>query len=236
MVNQGAAMERMAWTARGSMAPADRQVIEAVANKNKAAARIFITGEVHESYVGEAAVRMLSSINDVFYERGAGQEPLFIETRQDTVRMARFEPRFVWGSFHPDLLVSLFEDESDRLGLGMDPWDMEGFDFYESMIDFIKELHGPMKIPVVPPGGGLDEFYNAVYLSCLLLFGKPNYMDVPVAQHFADPVVAALMRKMKYRSISKAEQEGIAKLQKEYSGIVALTNPEMSAILSLYEA
>ena len=94
------------------MEVSDKVVISAVAEKNKVAARVFVTGEVHEDYIGDAAVRLLVNINDVFYEMGAGREPLFVETREGTVRMARFAPEFVWRCFDPDTLTTLITDEA----------------------------------------------------------------------------------------------------------------------------
>ena len=70
-----------------ALTEANRAVIE-VAAKNKAAARIFVTGEAAESYIGEAAIRLLVNINDVLYQNGASSEPLFVQTRADTVRIA----------------------------------------------------------------------------------------------------------------------------------------------------
>jgi hypothetical protein len=76
------------WTKRGEMLSADKSVIRALVDKNRAAARIFVTGEVAEGYIGEAATRLLLNINDVYYGNRAGCEPLFINTRNGNVRMA----------------------------------------------------------------------------------------------------------------------------------------------------
>ena len=61
-------MERKVWTARGVMTDADKPVIAAIAGKSKPAARIFVTGEAAEGYLGDEAVRLLVNINDVYYE------------------------------------------------------------------------------------------------------------------------------------------------------------------------
>ena len=98
------------WTRSGVMLPDDRGLIWAITEKNRAAARIFVTGEVSENYVGEVAVNCLLASNDTCYENGAGEEPLFVQTRNDTVRMTRFDPEFVWRCFHPDTLVGLVDD------------------------------------------------------------------------------------------------------------------------------
>ncbi|MDR1095478.1 MAG: hypothetical protein LBL31_03740 [Spirochaetaceae bacterium] len=156
------------WTARGEMLSEDKGVIQAITDKNRVAARIFVTGEVAESYIGEAATRLLTSVNDVYYENNAGAEPLFINTRDETVRMARFDPRVVWKCFHPDILVELVKAEINRLGVDMDPWNMEYFDFYQNMVAAIKEKSGDA-VALVRKGSGLDLFYHCVYLSCLLL-------------------------------------------------------------------
>jgi hypothetical protein len=110
------------WAWRGAMKKADELIIRATADKNRAAARIFVTGEVSETCLGERAVEHLLSINEVYYENGAVEEPLFTETRDDTIRMTRFDPDFVWRCFHPDILTELFKKEIARLGVEMDPW------------------------------------------------------------------------------------------------------------------
>jgi len=229
-------MEKRAWTARGAtMQEEDQSVIAAIAVKNKVAARIFVTGEVHESYVGDAAVRLLVNINDTLYTNGVAKEPLFIETRQDTVRMTRFDPNFVWRCFDPDTLTALVKDEADRLSVKMDPWAMEHFDFYESMVSAILAEKNGLVVPKIKSGADLDWFYNSVYLSCLLLFRKPGYMDIPVAQHFADPVAAEHLKWVEYRPLRKNEDEQVKKLHEQYKDIQALTNPELNFVVSLFE-
>jgi len=227
-------MKMKAWTARGMMAVGDERLIKAVADKNKVAARIFVTGEVHEDYIGDAAVRLLVNINDTLYTNGVAKEPLFVETRQDTVRMTRFDPAFVWRCFDPDTLTSLVKDEMERLNVVFDPWNMEHFDFYESMIS-VTEKWKELVVPKTKQGADLDWFYNSVYLSCLLLFKKPGYMDIPVAQHFADPVAAEHLKWVEYRSLRKNEENEVKKLQEQYKDIQALTNPELNFVVSLFE-
>jgi hypothetical protein len=43
------------WTKRGEMISADKPVIQGLVDKNRVAARIFVTGEVTEGYIGDAA-------------------------------------------------------------------------------------------------------------------------------------------------------------------------------------
>jgi len=233
--NKELIMEKRAWTTRGEMKGTDKQVISALANESKTASRIFVTGEVHENYVGDAALRLLININNVLYTNGVSQEPLFVETKNETVRMIRFDPSFVWRCFHPDTLVALAIDEAARLGVKMDPFAMDHFDFYESMIAAIKAEKGEYIFPIVQKGGDLNSYNNTVYLSCLLLFGKPGYMDVPVAQHFADQSAETQLKYAKYRELNVVQQKELIKLRKQYEQIQALTNPELDFIISLYE-
>jgi hypothetical protein len=227
-------MDKRAWTARGTMAETDRIVIEGLVDRNRVAARIFVTGEVHETYIGDAAVDLLVSSNDVFYKNGAGQEPLFVQTKGDTVRMTRFDPDFVWRCFHPDILVGLVEEEAARLGVELDPYGMDEFDFYQSVVAAIKKKSGDA-IAVVERGSGITNFYNAVYLSCLLLFGKPGYMDVPVAEHFAQPAAAGFLGGAEVYQLNAAAQRELEQLRAEYGRIQGLTNPEVNFVVDLYE-
>jgi hypothetical protein len=226
---------KRAWTAHGEpMTEADKAVIQGLVDKNRAAARIFVTGEAAESYVGEEAVRLLVNINEVFYENGAGKEPLFVQTREDTVRMTRFDPSFVWRCFHPDILTELVAEEAERLGVEMDPWAMDHFDFYESMIDGLKKKLGDTAA-FMRESGTTAGFYQSVYLSCLLLFGKPGYMDVPVAEHFAQPEAAEYLRNAEVYRLNEDAKEKLAGLRKEYGGVGALTNQELNFVVDLYE-
>jgi hypothetical protein len=223
------------WTARGKMISADKTVIQGLVDRNRVAARIFVTGEAAEYYIGDAATRLLVNANDVYYKNKAGCEPLFIQTRNDAVRMSRFDPEFVWRCFHPDILVGLVKEEIDRLGVDMDPWKMDYFDFYQNMVAAIKETAHGDAVAMVQQSKSVGSFYHGVYLSCLLLFGKPGYMDVPVAEHFAGPEAADFMRNAEVYRLNGAARENLAKLREEYGGIRSLTNPEMHYIVDLYE-
>jgi hypothetical protein len=216
------------------MITADKAVIRGMTDKNLVAARIFVTGEASEEYLGEAATRLLVNVNDVYYKNKAATAPLFVQTRQDTVRMTRFDPEFVWRCFSPDILVKLVEAEADRLGVEMDPWKMDYFDFYQSMIASLKLKTGDA-VAAVKSGSSLDDFYNAVYLSCLLLFGKPGYMDVPVAEHFAQASAAGYLRNATAFKLNDAARKKLTDLRQEYGEIDALTNPEMHFVLDLYQ-
>jgi hypothetical protein len=222
------------WTKRGEMISADKPVIQGLVDKNRAAARIFVTGEAAEGYIGDAAVRLLLNINDVYYTNKAGCESLFIQTRDDTIRMARFDPRVVWRCLHPDTLADLVQAEVDRLDVDMDPWKMDYFDFYQNMAAAMKAAHGEA-VAAVQKGSGIDGFYHGVYLSCLLLFGKPGYMDVPVAEHFAQEEAADFLRSAEIFQLNEDEQKKLEMLRKEYGNIQLLTNPEMSFVVDLYE-
>jgi hypothetical protein len=225
-------MANKAWTKRGEMLEADKAVIRGLVDNNPVAARIFVTGEAAEGYIGEAPRRLLINVNNVLTKNRV--PPLFVETRVDTVRMTRFDPEVVWGCFHPDLLVRLLEAEINRLGVEMDPWKMDYFDFYQSMIASLKLKTGDAAA-VVKVGSSMDDFYHAVYLSCLLLFGKPGYMDVPVAEHFAQSSAANYLRNAEAFKLNDTAQKKLTDLRQEYGELDALTNPEMSFVLDLYE-
>jgi hypothetical protein len=223
---------KRAWTKRGEMLDADKAVIRGLADNNQVAARIFVTGEAAEGYIGEEPRRLLINVNNVLVKNKL--PPLFVETRADTIRMTRFDPEAVWGCFHPDLLVTLLEAEIGRLGVEMDPWKMDYFDFYQSMIAALKRKTGDA-VAVVKLGSSVDDFYNAVYLSCLLLFGKPGYMDVPVAEHFAQASAAGYLRNATAFKLNDAAQKKLTDLRQEYGGLEALTNQEMHFVLDLYQ-
>jgi hypothetical protein len=141
-----------------------------------------------------------------YYKNKAGCKPLFINTRGSTVRMARFDPQFVWQCFHPDILVGLVQDEIDRLGVDMDLWKIEYFDFYQNMAAAIKAAYGEDVI-LIKARSNIDDFYHGVYLACLLLFGKPGYMDVPVAGHFSRKKAAVFLRTAVFLRLEEDEKK-----------------------------
>ena len=53
--------------------------------KNPVAARIFVSGEVHEDYIGDMASTLLFAANETL------KEPLFIQTKALTIQMTRFD-------------------------------------------------------------------------------------------------------------------------------------------------
>ena len=222
------------WTTRGAMDIGDKAVIQAIADRNKRAARIFVTGEIHESYIGEEATRLLISINDTLYEGKAQGEPLFVETKADTIRMTRFDPRAVWSCFNPDILVDLIKAEAARLSVPVDPWTMDNFDFYQEMIHVLREKNTDA-VPIAWKDGELDDYHNAVYLSSLLLFDKPGYLATPVSEYFASPSVAAWMDRVDYRPLTAEEYGEWLILKEEYGRIKGLTNHEMHFVVDLYD-
>jgi hypothetical protein len=198
-----------------------------------------LTGEVHEDHIGEAAAMLLVSINDVIDGAMKGhdgkyiEEPLFIQTKQGTIQMSRFEPEVVWKVFPPGLLQQIQREEEKRLGIEVQ---LDEFDFYQSLVSTFKAKYGEYILPVVEKYSGLEVFYNVIYLSALLLYGKPGYMAVPVSQHFALPESADFIREVKFRLLTKAEQNKIVELREKHKVVQGLTNPELNFLLNLYDA
>jgi hypothetical protein len=116
----------------------------------------------------------------------------------------------------------------------MDPWKMDYFDFYQNMVAAIKAKYGEA-VAAVKREDSIDGFYQGVYLSCLLLFGKPGYMDVPVAEHFAQKEAADFLRGADIFQLNDADRQRLEGLREEYGNIRALTNPEMGFVVDLYE-
>jgi hypothetical protein len=232
-------MEKRIWTARGTVTEGDKVVIKRIAEHNPVASRIFLTSEVHEDYIGETAAILLTSINDVIDGSMKGhdgkyiEEPLFIRTKQGTIQMSRFEPEAVWKTLNPDLLQQIQGEEEKRLGIEVQ---LDEFDFYQSLILTLKAKHGEYIFPVVEKYNGLDVFYNVMYLSALLLYGKPGYMAVPVSQHFALPESADFIWAVKFRPLTRAEQNKTVELRDKHKVVQGLTNPELNFLLNLYDA
>lgn len=228
-------MSKDSWTFRDYNIPPDAGLIRGIVERDRIAARIFITGEVHENYIGEAARRRMFHMNDAFYEDGTGLDPLFLVTKEDTIRMTRYDPEFVWRCIHPDILIDLVNDESNRLGIEMDPYLMDHFDYYESAIAALEEKKGGFVLPMVKQVHDIDYLYNAFYLSALLFFKKPGHMGIPVASQFANPINTEQLKRMEYRELDPEDQKKAGDLIMKYKDVKLLTNPELFFITSLYE-
>jgi hypothetical protein len=102
------------------------------------------------------------------------------------------------------------------------------------MIDALSKKIGN-SVPIAWKDSDLDYFYNAVYLSCLLLFGKPGYMDAPAAEHFALPQAADFMKSVDYRPVKETERGKLQALREQYGNIQGLTNPEIHFVIDLFD-
>ncbi|MDR2794089.1 MAG: hypothetical protein LBB61_10590 [Treponema sp.] len=131
-------------------------------------------------------------------------------------------------------MIEAVQEEVKRLGVEMDPWKMGYFDFYRNMIAAMKETYGDTVI-MMKVGSDVEDFYQGMYLACLLLFEKPGYMDVPVAAHFAQKEAVRFLRSAIYIPLDKEDMEKLEALRDAYGGIEILTNPEMKFVLSIYE-
>jgi hypothetical protein len=237
MEKQKTAVSR-SWTARGAVSEADKAVIRGMVEHNPVAARIFLTGEVHEDYIGQPAALLLYSINDAIDGSMKGhdgtyiEEPLFIQTKAMTVQMARFEPEAVWRCCGMDFIKKLHAEEEKRLDMEIR---LDEPDFYQSLISTVKADCGEYIFPVVKQYGSLDTFYNIMYLAALILYGKPGYMAVPVSQHFALPETAGFLKNVEYRPLTKAEQKEVIELREKHSVVRGLTNPELNFLVGLYD-
>jgi hypothetical protein len=218
-------MERT-WTKRGKMTIEDKAVVGVLAEQNPAAGRIFVTGEVFEESLGSIAANLLYAANDTL------TEPLFVQTRQGTVQMARFDPEAAWPHIRPDLLERLVFEEGQRFNVEvrLDEWD-----FYSSLVLTTRERWaGVWRVPIAGQED-LDSFYHAMYWSCLFLLDKPGYMAVPVSQHFALPDAVEFTQSGQFRQLPGAEQEELLAMRSRYGEVRGITNSELNFLLRLHE-
>jgi hypothetical protein len=82
----------------------------------------------------------------------------------------------------------------------------------------------------------MSVFYNIMYLASLMLLGKPGYMAVEVARHFALPEAAAFMERVHYRALTSAEEKQVLELREAYQDIECLTSTELAVMYQLYKA
>jgi hypothetical protein len=221
------------WTGRGTMLESDKKIVKEIAGLSREGVRVFVTGEAREEYLGCEAADMLWRMNDRTKEHGENPEPLFIRTREGTVRMARFNPEEVWRCFHPDKLVAAVEEESARLG--REPVKIDEFDFYRSFVlELIRETNFQASTVIVGKDDGVG-CYQAVYMGALLLFNKPGYMDVPVEKHFCLKATEEFVKNMRFRALNRFEEEEYQEVLEAGKNADALTNSEITFLLKLYE-
>jgi hypothetical protein len=223
------------WTWRGAMLPADELVLSATIDHVREAARIFVTGEVDVNTITAAARTHLIAVNDAYCENKAGGEPLFVLTRQNTIRMTRFDPEFIWLRIRKDMFTELLAEESKRLSVYVGTEHIDIFDFYRCMVDAIKSSYEGEYILVPRAGRETEDAYQGVYLACLLLLGKPGYMDVHVSTHFAKKAAVNFLRDAVYIQLAEEDCAKLKTLRESYSGTKALTNAEMVFVVDLYQ-
>jgi hypothetical protein len=214
------------------MTALDEEIIRGIAEYSPSdAAKIFVTGEASESYLGEKNASFLIGMNSAYYDaEGGGSPPVFVRTRNNTVRMLRFDPKSVWRWIAPGVLAGLVKAEAGRLGVKMNDWDVSRYDFYQSMVEVLRAKTGDA-IALTDYGHGAESYYNAAYLSCLLLFNKPGLMGVPIAEHFAQPSAAEYLRGAKALHLDEAARERLSRLRGKYGRIETLTDPEAIFVL-----
>lgn len=198
------------WTYRpGTFTEKDKAAIRGLTEMQLAAARVFVTGEVDLREIGEMPVRALLYTNDTV------EEPLFVVTDEDTIRMTRFDASVVWPLLGVANLKRLIAAEADRFGVK--PFDPEAWDFFIAMFEHLNLWE------TVIPGTGLDS----VYLNALTVFHKPLYMDITASEFFSSAPSLVEGR----RSLTRAEQAESARV---YSPEVQrLTGEELDFLFNI---
>ena len=226
---------RKSWTFRDYNLIFDKQMIERIFGVNPRAARILLTGEVRYDYLGEEPFNFLIGLNDIDVEEGFNIEPLFIATKRQTIRMSRFDPKFVWKVIGPETLMALAQDEISRLGINMPKEALEYYDFYESMIWYMNQENNDYCVPVLKKTMPFDIQFYVTYFTSLLLFNKPGYLGIPVTEYFTDPVAMECFKYMEFHSLDEEKAEEVERLRKELGHISAMTNEELIFAATLYE-
>ena len=226
---------KKSWTFRAHNLIFDKQSIKGIAEADRNAARIFIAGELPLNDIGPESFNFLIGSDDVNYKNRVYIDPLFERTRHDTIRMTRFDPKFVWPCINPEVFIDLAETEAARLGLDMDVRMMEHYDFYESMVHCMKVENGDFCVPALKAGMPPSLRFCVTYLMCLLLFWKPGYMGVPVAEFFSDSEALGYMKFMEWSILTEKEQKEIVSLRERYGKVSALTGPEIRFIINFFD-
>jgi len=223
------------WTFRGYHVAYDTPAIAQTSDAHPKASRIFITGEAHVKYLGREAYDFLVGLNSALIKDNMGLDPLFVETRRNTIRMARFDSKFVWKIIEPNLLFKLAQEEADRLSSSMDAKMMDYYDFYESFIHHLRQHDGAYNVPSIKRKMHPDAHFCATYLTCLLLFNKPGYMGVHVSEYFSDPDTLESLSTFDYYTLTPGEQKEAERLKKKYESVAALTNEELFFAAKLFD-
>ncbi|MCL2792420.1 MAG: hypothetical protein FWD87_04945 [Spirochaetaceae bacterium] len=225
------------WTTRGEMTAVDLEVIGAAVKKDPSIGRIMITGEVHTTTIDKQRLYIFDELNDL-----AG-EPLFITTKNRTIRMVRFDPEKVWSSIEPNLFASLVKEEEKRLGVAVGSVVLDEFDFYYSMIKAIKQRiirtdpsKPPASCPMVGRRKTIEDFYEFMYISSLLLFNKPGYMAVPISEHFAMPEAVEYMKTVKFRHLTQYEADQHKHIHDNHKNKKGITNDELDFLSGLFSS
>ena len=215
------------WTYRGKLTGEDKILITTITNNNAVSARIFLTGEAREDYLGTIASGLLYAANEIV------PEPLFVQTKDATVLMTRFNAEEVWRLLNPKFIEKLLDAEEERLGIKNVP--LDEWDFYASMIASLQMQYGAVSTPYTEKKD-LDSFYQAMYIGCLWLFGKGGYMAVPVSRHFTlSETVKFMKNDFKTRSLAESEMDELLTLREMHKDVKGLTNKELNFVMKLIE-
>lgn len=189
-----------------------------------------------EDYIGPPERAILERLNYLYLEKKL--EPLFVYTEDDCLCMRRFDPVTVWKWIPETLLVQIIGHELDRFGTDgpMAAEVIEQGDFYKALFNYFYKKHGPVALRIPMPSDTSYRYTGAMYLSSILLFGKPGCYDIPVNNICGHPGLPALFRLENTRPLSPEERKQHAELCEDFGELNFITNNELSFIINTLEA
>jgi hypothetical protein len=196
----------------GEITSKDKAAIRGLTEVQPLLVQFFLTGEMSVERLGDIGARALLAANDTV------DEPLFVLTYANTIRMQRFDASAIWPLINQPALHSAVGRESAYLGCANHR--LVGFDFYYSLLFNI----GFMDRICMAAG------WRATYYNALTLFRKSGYLGISVTEFFS----AHDRDQDKYMGFHRMEPYMSAERDRVWSQkAVGLTNGEMNFLSSI---
>ncbi|GHU60839.1 hypothetical protein FACS189445_1360 [Spirochaetia bacterium] len=214
------------WTKRGNkkLSTADCEIIKSAAGI-AGAAPLWATGEQHVDAISRQHWPLLM-------KNALLPDPLFVFTAKNHLKLARYDFQTVMSLLSPEQRQRTLRDTMKQLNLAFEDQNMT--DFYESLI---AALAGQA------PGGRSAFLYftndqtgfDSIYVSALLLFHKPGYLDITAPEFFADMgVKRPNFGYARFRVLTDDENSLILEAQEKGQGTELFTNLEIITLQQLW--
>jgi hypothetical protein len=187
--------------------------------------RLALSGEIPIDVLGTEDCSKLLSLEEVWTSK-CENPPLFIITRDATLKMLRFDPQQLWQLLPQEYINQAARLELTRLSV-KEPVTVTDCDFYRSVVRYWAR-----KYPECAVCADSSYGWYRQYLTMLLLLEKPGLNDVSVGRFFALGKTEQMLRNMVFKPLSEEQKECVEGLRHLYSESPYIFPEESSFVYS----